>query len=42
VGAITLRDDEPGQLWTEIQRWRKELSVLLGVPLQRAGGIVVT
>ena len=39
VGSIELRHDETRQLHTERARWRKELSVLLGVPLLWNSGI---
>lgn len=37
VGTIALNADELPQLWAEIRRWRRELSVLTGLPDLRAG-----
>lgn len=42
VGSIKLNASEIGQLRAELHRWRRELSILLGVPLARPTGIVVT
>jgi hypothetical protein len=41
VGGIKLNPDEIDRLWTEIKRWRRELSALLGLPRLNAGGIMV-
>ena len=37
IGSIDLRPEEPDQLWREVRRWRRELSIVLGVPLARSG-----
>jgi len=41
VGSIDLNDREHDKLWRELRRWRRELAVLLGVPLVNSSGIVV-
>lgn len=40
VGSITLNATETRDLRTERARWRRELSVLLGVPLAHPGGMI--
>ncbi len=37
VSSIELNHDELDQLWRELKRWRRELSVLIGIPLRNAG-----
>jgi hypothetical protein len=41
VGSIELNREEPRQLSGELARWRRELSVLLGVPSRRSAGMMV-
>jgi hypothetical protein len=36
IGSIDLQPDELPKLWTEVRRWRNELSVLTGLPNLRA------
>lgn len=38
LGTITLRADETDKLWTEIKRWRRELSTITGIPIIPTGG----
>lgn len=38
VGSIRLNHEETSRLRSERATWRRELSVLLGVPLSRQGG----
>ena len=44
LGSIELpKAGELDALWTEVKRWRRELSILTGLPMLRTGGqIVVT
>src|SRR5215813_8005189 len=38
VGSITLNPRDRDILWTEIRRWRRELSTLVGIPLRSEVG----
>lgn len=40
VGSITLNNEEPGHLRRELKHWRRELAVLLGIPIRDRGGVV--
>ena len=43
-GDVRFRDTPPlDALWTEVKRWRTELSILIGIPMRRGStAIVVT
>lgn len=41
LGPIKMNPVETDKLWTEIRRWRNELSILLGLPNMRRTRLVV-
>ena len=41
VSSIDLQPDELDRLWREVRRWRRELSVITGLPILHPGGRIV-